>query len=41
MIKNKEILIHNAKTMNNQKYIFHKLERFIVKLETQLFEQPR
>jgi hypothetical protein len=39
--KNKEILIHNVKTMNQQKYIHDKLNKFVIKLENQIFEQLR
>lgn len=34
--KNQDILIHNVKTMNTQKHTFEKLEKFVLKLESQI-----
>lgn len=34
--KNQEILIHNAKTMNAQRYTFKKLEKFLLDLDNQI-----
>lgn len=37
--KNQEVLIHNIKTMNSQKYTVEKLEKFILNLESQIIAQ--
>ena len=37
--KNKQILIHNAWTMNNQQYTHDKIKDFVLRLENQILEQ--
>ena len=39
--KHQDVLIHNFKTLNNRKYTFEKLEKFILELENQIVAQSK